>query len=273
FPYPKLHNPLVAVDLAAAVLLTDEPTARRLGRRHARAVYFAAGGLAVDRQRFLVERSSFTASPPLAAAAGKALGRAGVELAAVDALDLYSCFPCAVAIAAKMLDLPAHDTRPLTLTGGLGFFGGPGNNYTLHAVATLCGAIRDGTHRNGLVTGVGWFLHKHAAGLYSSEPSGADLARHDLEDEAQATVGAPPVPVAAEATGAGTLETYTVVYTRDGRPEYAPAYGRLDDGRRFVARLPVRDDVHRELTTRCAVGRRVRVHHEAASGLNGAELD
>ena len=56
----------------------------------------------------------------------------------VTRFDLYSCFPAAVEIAMKAFGLagPAGgDDRALTLTGGLGFAGGPGNNYSTHAIA------------------------------------------------------------------------------------------------------------------------------------------
>ncbi len=98
----------------------------------------------------------------------KALDRSGFTLADMDCFDFYSCFPCAVTIAKKMAGLTDNDPRPLTLTGGLGFFGGPGNNYNLHAVATLAEQIAGNQYRTGLVTALGWFMHKHAAGVYTS---------------------------------------------------------------------------------------------------------
>ncbi|MDP2401424.1 MAG: hypothetical protein Q8M66_05545, partial [Actinomycetota bacterium] len=82
FPYLKFLNPLIAVDLGAAVLLEAEGGPVRPAPGGVRPVYFWGGGTAVDRQRFLVERSSFTRSPALGAAAEQALRRAGLGLAA-----------------------------------------------------------------------------------------------------------------------------------------------------------------------------------------------
>ncbi len=73
-------------------------------------------------------------------------------------VDLYSCFPSAVQIAADELGLPDDDpARPLTVTGGLTFGGGPGNNYGTHAVASMVGALRSEPGARGLVTGLGWY--------------------------------------------------------------------------------------------------------------------
>jgi acetyl-CoA C-acetyltransferase len=273
FPYTKRMNPMVSVDLGAAVLLMAGETADRYARKGAQAVFFAGGGYAEDRQRFLVQKSDFTTSLPLKIAGDKALARSNLALEDIRCFDLYSCFPASVAIARNMLGLAEDDQRPLTLTGGLGFFGGPGNNYSLHAVVTLAGAIADGRTENGMITGLGWFMHKHAAGIYSAEPGDTDLATHDQEDMRNPSVGNPPLAAVDAAAGSGTIETYTVVFTRDGIPDHAILYGRTEDGRRFVARnRPGDDDMIAALTNACRVGWTVRLAHDAGSGLNLASL-
>ena len=273
FPYTKRMNPMVSVDMGAAVLLMAGETADRYDCRRRRAVFFTGGGYAEDRQRFLVQKSDFTTSLPLRTAADKALSRSNLALDDIRCFDLYSCFPASVVIARNVLGLAEDDLRPLTLTGGLGFFGGPGNNYSLHAVVTLADAIADGRMENGMITGLGWFMHKHAAGVYSAEPGGTDLATHDLEDMRNPAVGDPPVAAVDALAGSGTIETYTVVFTRDGIPDHAILYGRTEDGRRFVARnRPGDDDMITALTTACRVGCTVRLAHEAVCGLNRASL-
>jgi len=137
FPYTKYMNPLVTVDQGAAIILTSGEKAAQYAQSGKRPVYFLGGGYAEDRQRFLIEKSDFVSSPPLKGAACKALERSLLTLDDIDCFDIYSCFPCSVTIAKRMLGLADDDPRPLTLTGGLGFFGGPGNNYSLHAIATL----------------------------------------------------------------------------------------------------------------------------------------
>ena len=149
-------------------------------------------------------------------------------------MDLYSCFPSAVQIAAAELGLPVDDpARPLTVTGGLTFGGGPGNNYGTHAVASMVGALRADPGSLGLVTGLGWYLTKHSVGVYGTEPPSAGAAGprrppspRGPECEAaagfawadpQAAVGAlPQCSPDADADGEVTVETYSVAYGRGG---------------------------------------------------------
>ena len=68
---------------------------------------------------------------------------------------------------------PSDDpARPLTLTGGLTFGGGPGNNYTTHGIAAMVTALRADPGAVGLVTGLGWYATKHAVGVLASRPPG-----------------------------------------------------------------------------------------------------
>lgn len=269
FPYTKYMNPFVSVDLGAAVIVSAvSPHAGSIKGR--RPVYFIGGGSAVDRQRFLIERSDFTASPPLKKAAARALDRAALTLDQIDCFDFYSCFPCAPAIAGRMLGLDPDDSRPRTMTGGLGFFGGPGNNYSLHAIATLAEAISNGRYENGLITALGWFMHKHAAGVYSTTPISTGLDRHDLADDTDSLAGDHPVPITEFPEGSGTIETYTVNYGRDMQPESAVIYGRLKDNTRFVAMSDNRPFIQ-DLTLECWVGRPVVLYRHPDGERNLAE--
>jgi len=271
-PYTKFMNPLVTVDQGAAIILTTGDKAAALARPGKRRVYFRGGGYAEDRQRFLIQKSDFTSSPPLKAAVNKALERSRLAGDDIDCFDLYSCFPCAVAIARRELGLAEDDPRPLTLTGGLGFFGGPGNNYSLHAIATLAESIAAGKMETGLVTSLGWFLHKHAAGVYSSEPSETDFESHDLADGENWLVGAEPVDIIDRASGPGRIETYTVTFARDGQPGTAILYGKTEAGLRFIAQTPPDDDVLDCLVSENQVGRSVFLSHHEQKGMNIAQL-
>ncbi len=268
FPYTKFMNSFVTVDQGAAVILMAEEFAEKYRRRGKRTVYFRGGGYARDRQRFLIEKSDFTASPPLKAAVEKALARSRTRLEDLDCFDLYSCFPCAVTIAKKMIGIADDDPRPITLTGGLGFFGGPGNNYNLHAVATLAEKIAGGEKKTGLVTALGWFMHKHAAGVYGASPPATPFEPGDKEDRDSGAVGGDPVPLQPEVDGDGVIETYTVVYERDQAPSYAVVYGRTQDRYRFIARTPARPEIFERLTSTNQVGQPVRIRFDASRGLN-----
>ncbi len=268
FPYTKLMNPLIAVDLGAAVVLMAEEKAKRYSLKGKRPVYFWGGGYAEDRQRFLIEKSNFTSSLALKAAIDKATRRCGLSLEEVECFDIYSCFPCSVSIARKMMNLPENDPRPLTLTGGLGFFGGPGNNYSLHAVATLADSIAGGRVNNGMITALGWFMHKHAAGIYGGEPLDTDLSRQALEDERDYTVGNPPSGVVDEASGKGIIETYTVIHSKDGAPLNAILYGKTEKGFRFVAQNHPDENMIGWLLSENKIGETVRVIHDRGQRRN-----
>ena len=272
FPYPKLMNPFVTVDLGAAIILMSAEKSREFCQEKNRPVYFIGGGYAKDRQRFLIEKSSFTSCPPLKSAVDKALQRSGLSLDEVEAFDLYSCFPCAVGMALKMLGLEQNDHRPFTVTGGLGFFGGPGNNYSLHAVATMVEMIAQGKINNGLVTALGWFMHKHAAGIYSSTPAETDLKQHDLDDAKAPLTGSQPVAIAEKVTGKGRIETYTVIYKKDGTPDYSVIYGKTEKGLRFIANSNTDPKTIKALTTQNQVGKTVQLSYDDQKALNIADL-
>jgi len=208
---------------------------------------------------FLTERRDLHSSPAIAAAGRAALEHAGLGIDDVAHLDLYSCFPCAVQLSATALGLDAREpNRPLTVTGGLGFAGGPGNNYVTHALATMADRLRHEPGAIGLVTGLGWYATKHAVGLWSSSP-GRQPFRHVVP---QAEVDAGERRRAApEKAGEFIVETYTVVHDRHGEPSLG-ILALLDaEGRRGWANVTDRGDME-SLESEEGCGRRVTVHHD-----------
>ena len=271
FPYTKFMNSFVTVDQGAAVLLMSEAVAKACSEKNRQRVYFLGGGYAEDRQRFMIEKSDFTSSPPLGAAVEKALSRAVVRLEELDCFDLYSCFPCAVSMAKKMIGIQEDDPRPLTLTGGLGFFGGPGNNYSLHAVATLAEKITQGAYSKGLVTALGWFMHKHAAGIYGSEPKTRDIGQDPIQDQKSPLAGNAPERIKEDASGPGLIETYTVIFSPDQTPSYGLIYGKTRDNHRFIAQTRRDPDIFKYLMQKSRVGERVNLRFDQAAQINLAE--
>ncbi|HEX2577941.1 MAG TPA: hypothetical protein VHK88_16450, partial [Aquihabitans sp.] len=159
-------------------------------------------------------------------------GRAALELAGVGVddlahVDVYSCFPSAVQIAAKEIGLPAD--RPLTVTGGLSFAGGPWNDYVSHSIATMVERLREDAGAAGLVTANGGFLTKHAFGVYRTTPPPDGFRHADLQAEVDRL---PSRELAEVVDDAVTVETSTVVHDRDGRPAKAIVASLLADGRR-----------------------------------------
>jgi acetyl-CoA C-acetyltransferase len=127
--------------------------------------------------------------------------------------------------------MSASDPRPLTVTGGLPYFGGAGNNYSMHAIANMTRWLRRRPNDFGLVAANGGFLSKYSVGVYSARRAnwkGFDNA------SLQAEVNAWPVPHVEPGQGAGTVETYTIDYS--GPKPRAVIVGKLDTGgARFVA--------------------------------------
>ena len=81
-------------------------------------------------------RRNVAESPAVRESARIALHQAGLFVSDLEHFDIYSCFPSAVQIAMKEIGIKDDDPRPLTVTGGLPFFGGPGNNYSMHAIVS-----------------------------------------------------------------------------------------------------------------------------------------
>ena len=125
--------------------------------------------------------------------------------------------------------------KPITLLGGLTSFGGAGNNYSMHAMVEMARCIRRGTVQHGMVVANGGMLTHHYAVIFSASPRSSSLVYppNPLPSDMEVRF-APPLEEAAE--GAATLETYTVVYDRRGKPAIAHIVARLDKtGKRFVA--------------------------------------
>jgi len=269
FPYPKLMNAIMEVDQAAAVLLTGSETARELGIPQDRWVYLHGCGDANDKW-FVSDRVNYHSSPAIRATTQRALRMAGIGVDDVAAFDIYSCFPAAVQMGLDALGLRPDDPRPITVTGGLPYAGGPGNNYVMHSVATMVQRLRENPDDYGLVTGLGWFATKHSAGVYSTRPPSGDWHRADPAAD-QATVEAmESPPLAEQPDGDATIEAYTVIFNREGAPEQGIIIGRLsgDSGTRFFANAEPDADALLAMTREEFVGHSGRVSLDAATGKN-----
>lgn len=250
-PYPKRMCAVINVDQAAAVLVTSLAAARRAGLSD-RAVFCLSGAEANDVW-FPSARPDPGSSPAIGAAVAGALEAAGMGLDDVGAFDLYSCFPCAVQMAAAAMGLPLDDARGLTVTGGLPYFGGPGNDYTLHAIATMAERIRQ-NGGTGLVTGLGWYATKHAVGVYGADPPAEGWREADTS-RAQAAIDAQGAEMAERYVGTATVIASTVVVGRQGTPQAAPVVARLEDGRQVAA--AAEEDELDHLAGRNLVGERI----------------
>jgi acetyl-CoA C-acetyltransferase len=234
-PYRKRMVAFPDVDMAAANLLVTEEVADRWGVPADRRVYLRGWGFARDADH-LAARHDLTSSPAMRAAQGEALHRAGITVDEVDLFDLYSCFGSAVAFAADALGIAEGDPRPLSLTGGLPYHGGPGSNYMSHSISHAVDSLRRGEGTVAMVTGVGMHMAKHVAAVYSREPGAASEAPDHAAQ--QNVVGEPETDriVVGHADGPAVVRAATVVHGHDGSPETVLAICGLPDGHRCYAR-------------------------------------
>jgi acetyl-CoA C-acetyltransferase len=269
FPYPKLMCSNIDVDQAAALLLCSYGTARDAGVPDDRCVFLHAGADGHD-QWFFTERDTLCDAPGLGLVATSAMAAANAGIDDIARFDFYSCFPSAVQLAQRALGLARGDTekRPLTVTGGLGFAGGPVNNYPTHAIARMVELLREDPGALGLTTALGWYATKHSAGVWSTTPPRERFARVDPRD-VQARVDALPRRAAAGLVdGEITIEASAVVVDRDGTPMNAILSGLTDHGRRCLANS--RDtSVMISLMAEAWEGRRVRCTNDGSVNLVG----
>ncbi|MEO7572991.1 MAG: acetyl-CoA acetyltransferase [Acidimicrobiales bacterium] len=260
FPYTKRMNSNNAVEQGAAVILCSAERAEALGVPRDRWVFPHSGTDAHDHN-FVTERDDLGASPAIRLAGRAALALAGVGVDDLAQVDLYSCFPSAVQIAATELGLGLD--RPLTVTGGLSFAGGPWNNYVMHSIATMAGRLRDDPGSLGLVTANGGYITKHAFGIYSTEPPAAGFRHADLQDEVD---GLPRRVLDDAPDGEVDIETWTAMHDRAGQPEAGIVVGLLADGRRALG-TTTDPDALKALVTEDLAGRRARISPDGSTEL------
>ncbi len=268
YPYTKYLNAVLETDQAASVLMMSAEAARELEVPEDKWVYWRGGAHATEAVWYASERSDLTSCPALRASTTTALERARLSLDEIDFLDFYSCFPVAVEMACEMLGLDEDDPRGFTVTGGLPYAGGPGNNYTLHSLATMVERVRAKPGSKGLVTGNGWYLTKHSATVVSSLPAAQALPGPEVTQELRLP-SVEGLILVDEASGKGQVETYTVLHDRDGAPTRGIVIGRLASGERFLSNTPTDRSLLEDLVASEAIGRSGRVTHQ--DGLNRFE--
>ncbi len=231
-PYPKLMNSNNMVDQAAAVILCSAEKAEHLQIPRDTWVFPHAGTDSHDTYG-IAERDELHRCPAIRIGAARALELAGVAVEELAYVDVYSCFPSAVQVAANEIGLPTGDpTRPLTVTGGLTFAGGPWNNYVMHSIATMTDRLRENPGARGLVTANGGYLTKHSFGVYGANPSAKNFRWEDVQEEVDRE---PTRTARVQWEGVGTVESWTTPYDRQGNPEKAFVAVRTPDGSRTMA--------------------------------------
>ena len=236
YPYPKYLNSIIRVDQAAAVVMTSVGKAREMGIDESRWIYLNGCAEANDIW-YISERPELHRSHAMKGMAETALDMAGWTIADIDYFDLYSCFPVAVEVACREMGISEDDPRPFTVTGGLPYFGGAGNAYTLMSVATMMNKLRANPGKRGMCTGNGWFLTKHSLGLYSTTPPEGDWAREPVSVLQGKIDAMPKLELDETPAGTGQIESYTVAHV-SGKPPQGILIGRMaETNKRFVAHM------------------------------------
>jgi acetyl-CoA C-acetyltransferase len=263
WPYTKLMNSNNMVDQGAALILTSAEKATHLQIPTDQWVFPYAGTDSHDTY-LIGERAEFNTSAAIRIAGKRALELAGTGIDDVDLVDLYSCFPSAVQVAANELGLPLDDPqRPLTVTGGLTFAGGPWNNYVSHSIATMAERLVSAPGTVGLISANGGYLTKHSFGVYGTQPPARDFRWEDV----QSTVDAEPTRVAEEDwAGVGTVETWTTPFSRDGAPEKAFLAVRTPEDTRALAVIADASEAEASIREDIA-GAKVRVEADGTASL------
>ena len=255
FPYPKLLNSIMSVNMSAALVLCSYQDACDMGIPQQNMV-FIHGVANLDEVWNITARVNYFSAPAIGECVGAALDMAGKTIEDIDLIDLYSCFPCAVQTACDALHLDHNDKRGLTVTGGLPYFGGPGNNYATHALAELVVQMRGKPETWGLSTGNGWYLTKHSAAVLSNRPFEGQWKRINTSN-LQHIINAQALPTSDSPEGVGIIETYTVTHQKakdahtgetQNSAKNALIIGRMKKtGLRFAAKLSAESADHHKL--------------------------
>lgn len=263
WPYTKLMNSNNMVNQGAALILTSVETARHLQIPSERWVFPYAGTDAHDTYA-IGERAEFHRSPAIRIAGRRALELAETALEDINEIDLYSCFPSAVQVAALELGLPTGDSaRPLTVTGGLTFAGGPWNNYVSHSIATMAEQLAANPGSRGLITANGGYLTKHSVGVYGTEPPTHEFRWEDVQSEVDAE---PARALEVQWSGRGTVESWTIPVSRDGGAEKVFLAVRTPDDARTLAVITDEAQAN-DVVERDIAGAGVDVHEDGTATL------
>lgn len=236
WPYTKRMVANNNVNAAAAVLMTTLAAARAAGVAEDRMVFVHGGAAAGEPMDFL-KRDGFTRSVAQDAVLGQAMriGKHGF-----GRVELYSCFPTVPKMARRTLGLSA-DTE-LSVMGGLSFAGAGLNCYMLHSACAMVRRLREAPADQALLYGQGGYVTKHHALVVGSRaPEAAWLMMdRDVQPSAEAARGAVPA-LALDHEGAASVETFSIVFGRDGKPSHGSVVGRTKTGARVFARVGADD--------------------------------
>ena len=272
YPYTKRMCSNVFVDQSGALILTSEKIASKLKIDENRWVYLM--GSADLRNIFnIIQRPQLYNSPAAREGSILALEQAGLKLEEIDLFDIYSCFPSIVQIIRKEIGLSEKDSRDLTVTGGLPYFGGPMSNYSMHSIITSVGLIRKNSSLKIMVVANGGFNTKQSFGIYGKKPPVKLWNEHE-EEKIQKSILSKALPNPIEkANGQLTVESYTIIYDKVGNPEHVFVIGHLENNQRTLARVKGKQENLLKLEQNNFVGKSFPVYYDSKIDRNIINID
>jgi acetyl-CoA C-acetyltransferase len=234
FPYTKLMVANQSVNQGAGFIVASLTKARAMGVREDRLIYVGHGAGASE-PRDVLTRQSYDRSIALETSLRATLRANALDVEQLDFAELYSCFPCIPKLAARAIGWPLD--RAMSVVGGLTFGGAPVGNYMSHAIATMTETLRrEGRH--ALLFGNGGFANTNHCITLSREPSADADQRRPFDVNAEADAQRSTAPTFTEDySGPATIETYTVLYDREGAPRNGVIVARTPNGDRFLAHV------------------------------------
>jgi len=261
-PYLRHMASRDQVNQGAAIILSSVGKARELGIAEEKWVYIHASTNA--KEASIMERSDLSSCASAVQVVQQALNIAGhrdgndapLTMRDMCYLDLYSCFAFPIFTIMDAFNLNHDDKRGLTLTGGLPFFGGAGNNYSSHGIAEAVIRARRDPKAFALVGANGGAMSKYACGIYSTRPTSWDTIKRwdDMPDTP------PSFEVADEYDGGAIIESYTIAPNKKGA--VATIIARTSDDKRVAAMINQETDVMQRLSDDDAIGHSVTITHQ-----------
>ena len=220
YPYNKLHCTSWNVNQSAALIICSEELANKLEIDNKKRVYPISSSennhmIAIQQRPKLYESLGMIY-------AAKSINRMMEQLDIIlDAYDLYSCFPAAVKMFSKSLELGSE--IPKTITGSMPYAGGPLNSFVIHSTVKMIQKIRALEARHGLVTGVSGMMTKQSFCVWGKEYQ-EQFIFDDVTERAK--LDEKPVELSDIAEGEGVIIGYTII---EGSEHASKAVLYLDD--------------------------------------------
>ena len=213
YPYNKLHCTSWNVNQSAALIICSEELANKLEIDNKKRVYPISSSennhmIAIQQRPKLYESLGMIYA---AKSINKMMEQLDIRL---DAYDLYSCFPAAVKMFSKSLELGSE--IPKTITGSMPYAGGPLNSFVIHSTVKMIQKIRALEVRHGLVTGVSGMMTKQSFCVWGKEYQ-EQFIFDDVTERAK--LDESPVELSNIAEGEGEIIGYTIIEGSENAPK------------------------------------------------------